>query len=65
MPRLVVLPLVALTIFQAPALAAEPGDFTRLAAQVSHDQLMRTVRDLARFEGRQSGTPGGMRPPHI
>ena len=59
MPRLVVLPLVALTIFQAPALAAEPGDFTRLAAQVSHDQLMRTVRDLARFEGRQSGTPGG------
>ena len=59
MPRLAVLPLVALTIFQAPALAAEPSDFTRLAAQISHDQLMQTVQDLARFEGRQSGTPNG------
>lgn len=59
MPRLAVLPLVALTMFQAPALAAEPGDFTRLAAHISHDQLMQTVQDLARFEGRQSGTPSG------
>lgn len=59
MPRFAVLPLVALTIFQAPALATEPGDFTRLAAQISSEQLMQTVQDLARFEGRQSGTPGG------
>lgn len=59
MPRLAVLPLVALTMFQAPALAAEPGDFTRLAAQISHDQLMQTVQSLARLEGRQSGTPSG------
>ncbi|MEK6549769.1 MAG: M20/M25/M40 family metallo-hydrolase [Nitrospirota bacterium] len=59
MPRLTILLLVALTIFPAPALAAEPGDFTRLAAQISPHELMQTVRDLARFEGRQSGTPNG------
>jgi len=58
MPRLALLTLTALTIFQLPALA-EPGDFTRLTAQISHDQLMPTVQDLARFEGRQSGTPSG------
>jgi hypothetical protein len=59
MPRLAVLPLVALTILQAPALAAESGDFTRLIAQIAQDQLIKTVQDLARFEGRQSGTPSG------
>ncbi len=59
MPRLAALPLVALTLFQAQALAAEPGDFTRLAAQISPDHLMQTVQDLVRFEGRQSGTPSG------
>ncbi len=59
MPRLAALPLVALTMFQAQALAAEPGDFTRLAAQISPDHLMQTVHDLVRFEGRQSGTPSG------
>ncbi len=58
MPRLALLTLTALTIFQLPVLA-EPGDFTRLAAQISHDHLMPTVQDLARFEGRQSGTPSG------
>lgn len=59
MPRLAVLPIVALIIFPAPANATEAGDFTRLAAQISSEQLMQTVQDLARFEGRQSGTPGG------
>jgi hypothetical protein len=59
MPRLVALPLVALTLLQAQALAAEPGDFTRLAAQISPDHLIQTVQDLVRFGGRQSGTPGG------
>src|SRR5712692_2486921 len=59
MPRLAVLPLVALTLLQTPALAAEPDDFTRLIAPIAEDQLMKTVQDLARFEGRQSGTPSG------
>lgn len=59
MPRFASLPLVALTLFQTPVLAAEPGDFTRLAAQISPDHLMQTVQDLVRFEGRQSGTPSG------
>jgi hypothetical protein len=59
MPRLAVLPFVALTILQTPALAAEPDDFTRLIAQITQDQLMKTVQDLARFEGRQSGTSSG------
>ena len=59
MPRFAVFPLVALSIFPAPVLAAEPGDFTRLTVQVAQDQLMQTVRDMARFEGRQSGTPSG------
>ncbi len=59
MPRLAVLPLVALTILQTPAFAAEPDDFTRLITQIAQDQLMKTVQDLARLEGRQSGTPGG------
>jgi hypothetical protein len=59
MPRLAVLPFVALTILQTPALAAEPDDFTRLIAQITQDQLMKTVQDLAGFEGRQSGTSSG------
>ena len=59
MLRFVVLPFVALTIFQTPAFAAEPDDFTRLAVQISSAQLMQTVQSLARFEGRQSGAPGG------
>ena len=59
MPRLAVLPFVALTILQTQALAAEPDDFTRLIAQIAQDQLMKTVQDLAGFEGRQSGTSSG------
>jgi hypothetical protein len=59
MPRLAVLPFVALTILQTPALAAGPDDFTKLIAQIARDQLMKTVQDLARLEGRQSGMPSG------
>jgi len=59
MPRLAALLLVTLTMLPTQALAAEPGDFTRLASQISPDHLMQTVQDLVRFEGRQSGTPGG------
>ena len=59
MRRLAVLSFVALTIFQTPVHAAEPGDFARLVAQLAQDQLIKTVQDLARVEGRQSGTPSG------
>ena len=59
MYRPVVLLAIILTNFVASGTAAEPNEFVRLAAQISPDQLMTTVRDLARFEGRQSGTSGG------
>lgn len=59
MYRPVVLLAFILTNFVASGTTAEPNEFARLAAQISPDQLMTTVRDLARFAGRQSGTPGG------
>jgi hypothetical protein len=59
MRRQAALLVITLTNFVAPGTAAEPNEFVRLAAQISPDQLMTTIRDLARFEGRQSGTPGG------
>ena len=39
--------------------APSSDDGTRLAAQVSPDRLMQTVRELSKFDGRQSGTVGG------
>src|SRR5712692_10432919 len=59
MYRPVVLLAIILTNFVASGTAAEPNEFARLAAQISPNQPMTTVRDLARFEGRQSGTPSG------
>jgi len=59
MCRRAVLLAIILTNFVASGTAAEPNEFARLAAPISPDQLMTTVRDLARFEGRQSGTPSG------
>ena len=59
MRRTAALLTIMLTIFAAPVGAAEPGEFATFIAHISPDQLMTTVRDLAQFEGRQSGTPGG------
>ena len=48
-----------LTLFPSTGVAADPSEFTRLASHISPEYLMKTVRDLAGFDGRQSGTPGG------
>jgi hypothetical protein len=39
--------------------APSRDDSVRPVAQVSPDRLMNTVRELSKFDGRQSGTPGG------
>jgi hypothetical protein len=59
MYRPVVFLAIILTNFVASGNAAEPNEFRKLTAQISLDQLMTTVRDLARLDGRQSGTSGG------
>lgn len=59
MRRLAVLLVITLTNFVAPGTAAEPNEFAGLIEQISPDQMMKTVRDLTQFDGRQSGTPGG------
>lgn len=53
---LLLLPLLILT---PSGTAGESDDLIRLSAQVSAERLVESVRDLSRFEGRQSGTPGG------
>ena len=59
MYRPVVFLAIILTNFVASGNAAEPNEFRKLTTQISLDQLMTTVRDLARLDGRQSGTSGG------
>jgi hypothetical protein len=59
MRGVLLLVLLTLTLMPAEPLTGEPPIQNRLDAQVSQDRLMETVRDLSRFHGRQSGTPGG------
>lgn len=56
-----VLPLVLLMLTLCPAelFTGEPPIQNRLVVYVSQDRLTETVRELSRFHGRQSGTPGG------
>jgi hypothetical protein len=42
-----------------PAFSDQPLDITHVAAELSRERLLETVRTLSGFEGRQSGTPGG------
>ena len=57
--RLPVIVSCVLLAAVTPALSDEPINFPRIAAQLSREQLMESVRALAGFDGRQSGTPGG------
>jgi len=59
MRRLAAVFVTTLAIFPSPGSAADPGELARPASHISPEYLMKTVRDLAQFEGRQSGTPGG------
>ncbi|HLG44184.1 MAG TPA: M20/M25/M40 family metallo-hydrolase [Nitrospirales bacterium] len=59
MRGVLLLVLLTLTLIPSDPLTGEPPIQNRLDAQVSQDRLMETVRDLSRFHGRQSGTPGG------
>jgi hypothetical protein len=51
--------LVQIMTNAAPALCGEPIDGTRVAAGISADRLLSSVRTLSGFDGRQSGTAGG------
>ena len=51
--------LLTLTALPTSGISGQTNETIRLAAQISPDRLMESVWDLARMEGRQSGTPGG------
>jgi len=51
--------LLTVTAWFTPATSGEPSQIARIAAEISPDRLMESVRELSRLEGRQSGTPGG------
>jgi len=53
------LSVITLTCITSPGNLAERDDLTKLASHISPAQLMRTVRELSNFDGRQSGTAGG------
>ena len=59
MPRLAIVLASTLAIVPSSGIAADSGELTRLTSHISPEYLMKTVRDLALFEGRQSGTPSG------
>src|SRR5213594_4838350 len=54
-----ILSVITLTCITSPGNLAERDDLTKLASHISPAQLMRTVRELSNFDGRQSGTAGG------
>ncbi len=54
-----VLLALPLTCIASPGNAAELGEFAKLAAAISPAQLIQTVQELSKFDGRQSGTAGG------
>src|SRR5437867_4045271 len=53
------LSVITLTCITSPGNLAARDDLTKLASHISPAQLMRTVRELSNFDGRQSGTAGG------